>query len=840
MSDLSALRTALAGKKQEAVQAYLSDRRPTAFFRAYTAALEETLSVLWQQYFSGSRLCLLATGGFGRTEVYPHSDVDLALIAPDRLSEAEQVCIEQLVQSLWDIGLTPALKSGSLKDLCDSAKHDLTADTAFLEARFLYGDCALAQQALSAFKQQRDTVGFIERKLLEMQQRHTKQPALVLEPDIKNGMGGLRDIHTMMWLAQVQDLTPDFYSLMHQKILTRTEAGLLRGSHRRLACMRIELHLAANRDENRLLFDFQGILSEHIQAESKQAGIEKLMHRFYRTVKTVMQLNGILIPMLRQRVWSRLPYSIHPINERYFQSGNKIAATDLDLFDKHPESLFEIISVWQSRPDLNGIAPKTLRRWWAAARKADAATFRLPENRAFFLGFFQNGRGLTHILRFLNLYGVLERYLPRWGNIVGLLQHDLFHVYPVDDHILTVIGNLRRFAMEEHSHEIPFASTLMAEFERPHILYLAALFHDIAKGRHGDHAKLGVHDASEFAQTHSLSEEDGRLLAWLVKEHLLMSATAQKEDIQNPDVVAEFCKKVPDYRSLSALYLLTVADIRGTNPKIWNSWKAQLLHTLFQAASSHFIGRHDTPIPESRRDSAKHFLLRQGYSEKNIHKLFQALGEAYFARYTEAASDWQLSQLIDNPRQPACAIRPLHDHTTLQILVYMPNGERLFTRLCRLFSRHHADIAAARAFITAHDYILDNFIIRLPENSTRQDAARIQAAIEKELSQFIQGNIPKHTNSTAKPSRRARILPFTPHVHISNDEGHRHTIEIITADRSYLLADITEIFSRHQISLHHAKIFTLGDRVEDVFSVYAPSLNEPAAILALKQDLLEI
>ncbi|MDK4696546.1 [protein-PII] uridylyltransferase [Kingella negevensis] len=819
-------------QKQAIIAAYQTHRNPYQFFKQHTQILDQFLIQQWQTQFSGCDWCLLAMGGYGRGELYPHSDIDLALITPNELSETQQKQIAQFVQTLWDNQLTPALQSGSLKQFIQAANEDLSVNTALLEARFLAGDATFAEHALNTFRLQRDTVSFIDSKIQEMQTRHAKQPALTLEPNIKNGIGSLRDIHTIIWLARVQNLTPQI--ALRKRIITPTEAKLMRQSHQHLAQLRIDLHLAAGREEDRLIFDHQATLAQH-------SSTEQLMHRFYRTVKTIMQLNSILIPMLKERVYSTYPRIVHNINEHYFQIGNKIAAHDLRLFQTQPEHIFQIINICQSRSDINGIAPKTLRAWWAASQNIDQSFYQNPHNRAQFISFFHAGHGLTHTLRFLNLYGILARYLPNWHKIVGLLQHDLFHIYPVDDHILMVLSNLRRLAMEQHSHEQPALSTLMHSFPKPHVLYLAALFHDIAKGRNGDHAKLGIADAQQFAQDHSLPENETQLLTWLVSEHLLMSQTAQKEDINDPEVIERFSRKVQTQEQLTALYLLTVADMRGTNPKIWNSWKAQLLETLFQAASAQLSGCQPQNDITARYRQAQETLTQQGYAPKAIRRLSNALGAAYFSRHNPSTIAQQLPQIAADPERPIASIVPTEDSSqNWRITVYMPNRDRLFTRLCRLFSRHRLNIVAARAFVTAHDFILDNFIVTQPENSDPAECQRIQAQLQHELNEFVNGNIPQFAPTPAKPSRRARLLPIAPRVHIHQDDEQltRYTIDIVAANRPYLLADLTEVFAKHHISLHYAKIATLDERAEDSFLVQSSELSQTTKELAVKQDLL--
>lgn len=839
------LSQSLSLAEQKAQALYYQNRRPFQYFAHRVQLIENALHTLWQHFFPQSDFALLALGGFGRGELYPHSDIDLALLTSQSPSDDSQETISAFVQTLWDLGLQPALKTGTIYELQASAADDLTADTAFLEARFLCGNENLAQTALNTWRNQRDIAAFTEGKILEMQQRHDKQSALPLEPDLKNGEGGLRDIHTMLWLAIAQGLPSGFGELRRLNILTHVETGLLRHAYYQLARFRIELHFAAKRPQEKLLFDFQAALAQArgLGLDNKQAGSEALMHELYRTLKTVRQLTAILVPMLRGRVYSPLPRIVCDIDEHYFQIGNRIAVHDLNLFQKNPEHIFILLEHLQTRHDLVGIAPKSLRAWWVASQQINQSFYENNENRRRFLGFFQRGEGLTHIMRWLNVYGILARYLPEWHKIVGLLQHDLFHIYPVDDHILTVLRNIRRFAIKAHSHELPLASALMQRFDQPYILYLAALFHDIAKGRNGAHEKLAIADVRRFATDHKLPENDAQLLEWLVEQHLLMSAVAQKEDIADPEVVARFCTQVQTQKRLDALYLLTTADIRGTNPKLWTSWKAQLLSRLYQNATARLAGKSDTrdTLLMRRQQDAAETLKQHGFEAKHLRRLQNLLGEAYFVRHDSDEICWHIPFLAKNPENAQCQMRTLHDGTALQVMVKMPNGERLFTRLCRIFSHHGLDITSARAFITESNDILDTFILHFPEHSLQEDQHRIQQNLADELNAFLQGHF-HIRSSSGKTSRRARHLPIMPYLALNAapENLNWYNLSIIAANRSHLLADITEVFAQHNISLSHANITTQIDRVEDSFLIFAPTLADPVKALKFKQDLQKV
>lgn len=846
---IDCLKQELHSRKQAITQDYLSHRHPSRFFEAYGAALDRCLGRLWQEFFINMPVCLIATGGYGRQEMYPHSDVDLAIVSTHILSDAEEQQIARFVQTLWDVGLAPAAKIGSIRQLLLSAQEDLTSDTAFLEARFVCGNHKVADDFLAKLNLQRDVAAFIEGKLIEKAQRHNKSRGATsqLEPNIKTCPGGLRDLHTMLWLAKAQGLRPHFLTLVHEGILTRPEAGLLMHSHKQLARMRIELHLLAGREEDRLIFDLQRQVAERLGFKDNDSSMksEQLMKQLYRAIKNVKQLNGILLPMLKGRVFSSLPRIVHDIDEHYYQVGTAIAVRNIKLFQQQPREIFNILRVIQNHPDLDLIAPRTLRAWWLAAQKINDSFYADVENRLMFISIFRHGTGVTHILRFLNLYGILGRYLKPWGKIVGLLQHDLFHIYPVDDHILMVVRNMRRLALTAHSHELPFASGLMESFPYKTVLYLAALFHDIAKGRGGDHAQLGVDDARQFAKDHFLTHYETDLLCWLVEDHLIMSTTSQKEDISDPEVVNRFCQHVKTRDRLVALYLLTVVDIRGTNPKIWNDWKAGLLENLFQAALKTLSGLGSNQrITISRRQQAAITILdQQGHSEKNQRALWHILGPSYWVRHEKQDIQWHVSQLIGRENEPQASIKIDVALKTLKVMVFMPNAPKLFAQLCAIFSQQNLDILTARAYVTNHQFILDTFYLLIPDGFEEDEYPDIAAILQATLGHFILG---KYINIPApRPaSRRIRHTQIAPRIQLyeedSGKQAHVYVLNIITANRRGLLANIAKVLSDFEISLIHAHIMTLDARVEDTFLIKSESLEDTKTQLALKQTLLEV
>lgn len=811
------------------------------FFENKCQLYDKTISSLYKHFITIDDACLLAIGGYGRRELYPFSDTDFAIIFADKISATECSDIETFIQTMWDWKFSPSPKIGSISELLLSAQNDLTGDTAFLESRFLCGNKSIAENFLQQLNKQRNISNFIDGKISELINRHERSQGSgsLLEPNVKTCPGGLRDIHTLIWLAKVQHLPDNFHALVGSGIITRREATLLMRSYQTLSRIRMCLHYVASRAEEKLLFDYQNQIAEilNLHDDSTTLKSEKLMKMFYRASKSVKQLDGILLPMLKNRI-SDKPTTIKRINDDYEQRGNLLAVRDNNLFKRKNSNIFHLIRIFQQHKELSGIEPHTLRLWWDEAQKIERHFRRLPENRRLFIEIFKNQERLTQILRIMNLYGVLGKYLPAFDKIVGLLQHDLFHIYPVDDHILTVVRNLRRMSKEEYAHELPFESAIMHNFKRKDILYLAAFFHDISKGRGGNHELLGAIEAEKFAKEHFLNKEESDLLVWLVKNHLLLSLTSQKEDINNIEIIANFCQITDTTEKLTALYLLTVADVRGTNPVIWNSWKSGLFKQFFQYALEYLNGKSSDKslIVEHRRQIALSII-------ENIptaKKLPAQLGDAYFVRHEADEIIWHMNEIAHASNEPHIAISYNND-SLFKVMIYLPNRTRLFAYLCRLFGSLLLDIVQARAYLTEHGFILDTFYLYAPPQFNSEDCKRIKNDLQNELQSLIEKNIEINYKKTPfNQSRRTRHLPIIPQISFSEDERNNDcfTLQIVVSNRHGLLADIAETLSDFGIDIRHAKINTLDERVEDSFLIYAPMLVDLNKQALLKKSLI--
>jgi [protein-PII] uridylyltransferase len=564
----------------------------------------------------------------------------------------------------------------------EDCEAEMTGDavirTSLLERRLLAGSRALYARFCRRFDATLDVRGFYEAKVLEQQQRHLRHQdtAYNLEPNVKESPGGRRDLQTILWIARAAGLGHSWRELAAHGLMTPAEARDLARHERLIDDLRIRLHYLAGRREDRLVFDVQTALARELgltDTATRRAS-EQLMQRYYRAAKSIRQINVILLQNLHAYLFPA-QVSVQPLDADFQAIDELLDVRDEELFTKRPAAILEAFLLLQRHPELKGMSAPTLRALWRNRSRVDAAFRHDPANRARFLEILRQPRGITHELRRMNQYEILGRYLPAFGRIVGQMQHDLYHVYTVDAHILMVIRNLRRFTEPQHAHEYPLCSRLITDFARPEVLYLAGLFHDIAKGRGGDHSRLGCVDARRFCRQHNVAAEDTRLVGWLVEQHLTLSMTAQKQDISDPTVVTAFAAKVKTERRLAALYLLTVADIRGTSPRVWIAWKANLLEELFHATQARLTGGSAThsldDSLEARRGEAVRQLRLYAVPEEAEQALWRKLDSVYFQRHSADEIAWHARQLyfrVDG-QEPIVRARLSRGGAGLQVMI---------------------------------------------------------------------------------------------------------------------------------------------------------------------------
>ncbi|HXZ55566.1 MAG TPA: [protein-PII] uridylyltransferase [Burkholderiales bacterium] len=832
--------------ERAALQAKFRQRADgSAILREHCRLIDRTLKHLWRQLQLPATLALVAVGGYGRGELYPHSDIDVLILLSAPPSSELAAKIESLVGRLWDMGLELGHSVRTIPECVEEAAKDVTVMTSLLEARLLSGSRELFARFERARTECMDPQAFFKAKRFEQEQRHTKfqDSPYSLEPNLKEAPGGLRDLQVVLWIGRASGLGNTWPELARLGLITADEARQARRHQRLLQNLRVRLHYAAGRREDRLLFDFQEALARDLgyAATAHHRAGEQLMQAYFRAAKAITQLNTILLQNIGAEIFPVKTSDAEAINEKFSRVGELLDARRADLFERDPAAILESFLVMQQHSELQGMTAKTLRALWRARERIDAKFRRDPRNRATFLALLQQPRGIVHELRRMNQYGILGRYLPAFRRIVGQMQHDLFHVYTVDQHIMQVVRNLRRFTMLEFSHEYPLCSRLIAGLERHWLLYIAAIFHDIAKGRGGDHSQLGKADARRFCREHGLSGEDTELVAFLVEQHLTMSSVAQKQDLSDPEVVRRFADIVQTERRLVALYLLTVADVRGTSPKVWNAWKSKLLEDLFNATSTLLKGGRleaDQYI-QSKQAEAKRLLQLYGLSDTVQDALWKNFDVPYFLRHDAQEIAWHTRMLHSRTsvEQPVVKARLSPAGEGLQAMIYVHDQKDLFARICGYFGSVGLSIVDAKIYTTRHGFALDTFQVMDVGNIPHP--RDMISRIEEELAAWLADQVPLPPPFKGRVSRRVKHFPIAPEVRIVPDEkGQFHSLSITAGDRTGLLYAIALVLSRYGISLHNAKIVTLGERAEDVLVVSGPALSNPKTVLQFETDLL--
>ena len=827
----------------------------TPLLHGLTRLADQTLQTLWTTSGMPPDAALIAVGGYGRGELFPFSDIDLLLLLEQTQGSnaAIDAAASGFITACWDIGLEIGPSVRTIEACIDEADKDITVQTALLESRFLCGNRALADSLNRAFFAHLDARAFFQAKMREQQQRHLKfeDTPYALEPNCKESPGGLRDLQVVLWVAQASGLGRSWKELAAHGIIHVNTVRQIQRNETVIKRIRAHLHVLAGRREDRLVFDQQSAVAKVLgfaPTPTKRAG-ERLMQRYYWAAKAVEQINQIVLLDIEGRLWPQSVAVAQPVvglkdveDGRYVLRDGIIEPAHLQLFEQEPWTLLEIFAVFQRAPGARGLSPAALRAIYLARHRMDSAFRHDPRSRAQFVRILQAPQGIVHALRLMNRTSVLGRYLWAFRRIVGQMQHDLFHVYTVDQHILMVVRNVRRFFMPEHAHEYPLCSELAAHFDPPWVLILAALFHDIAKGRGGDHSELGAVETRKFCKAHGISAEHTELAVFLVREHLQMSRVAQKEDLSDPEVIAAFARRVGDERHLVALYLLTVADIRGTSPKVWNAWKGKLLENLYRATLRALGGQ--TPQPEAelqlRQREAQRILNLYALPQGAQKPLWDTLDMGYFLRNDPQDIAWHTRKLYARVASPSPVIsaRLAPEGEGLEVLVYAPDQPDLFARICGYFDHQNFNILDAKIHTANNGWALDSFVVVSPHTKVHDRAMTgvIETSLLAELGRAAPLPPPHH----GRLSRRVRNFPVSPRVGLRPDErGQRWILNVTAHDRAGLLFGIAQVLAKHHIDLQLAKITTLGERVEDTFLVSGPGLGDARIQNTLENELLQ-
>ena len=804
----------------------------------YTWMIDQLVSIAWSRHLMQHPVCssieLIGVGGYGRRELHPYSDVDLLILLADENYDDAKDLVENFLRFLWDIGLQIGHSVRSVKDCVKEAKADITTMTNLLEARHIAGEKDLFEILDSKIRGSRCWAPekFFGGKVEEQERRHAQyqDTAYSLEPNLKESPGGLRDLQTILWVYNRHYGVRSFKEMNDQGLINDDEYRLLIRARNILWKMRSGLHLITNRHEDRLLFDTQRKLAEQFGYRDNKArlAVEQLMKRYYRTAKHVIYLNELLLANYRVSHNKRFSLSTGKVLDDNFILKNKmIELRRSDIFEQEPRAMIKLFGLMQDHK-ITGIHPDTIRAVRANLDAVDTQFRNDPETQKLFLDMFKHkGIGLTNALARMNAYGLLGAYIPTFGAIVGQMQHDLFHVYTVDGHTLKVIENLTR--LRKYPDEFEVAGNILEDLYKPERLFIGALFHDVAKGRGGDHSVLGESDAYDFCILHGLSEYDAELVGWLVLCHLMMSHFSQRRDISDPDVIKEFAAIVGDQEHLDNLYLLTMADMRGTSPKVWNAWKGQLLLELYQATRKALHQGVAQPINEEGhvedyKRLAMELVIEQvgekNINQEHIHQFWNTLPNDYFIRNEPYYIAWHASSLTNTPAMsvPFVSIRYSERLEANMFFVFAPETNRLLTQVTGSFDRLELNIIEARLQLSANGFALYSFnaVVAEKENATEQGYMEF---LEQRLRSLILEREDEKAISRRNASRALKHFPIQPRVSFLFNSKSYTTMEVVAQDQPGFLHNVALVLKEHHLILLSARIATFGERAEDIFYI---------------------
>ena len=838
--DIQAINQWRTDVEQQLQQSYENGQSIRNIILARSNSIDEALVFLWQYAkLDQTSLGLFAVGGYGRHEMLPHSDTDIMILSEDEISEEQEKLISTFVSALWDVGnFKPGISVRTIQNCVEQATHDLTVATTLIEARLITGNTQLAKWPRRIVAQTWTDQTFYDAKMAEQAKRYAQHnnTECNLEPDVKNAPGGIRDINQIGWIAKRHFRVNRIYDLVHLGFITEFELAVLEEAESFLWEIRTHLHRLAKRDENRLLFEYQRDIATkfgYVREEGQSANfaVEQFMKRYYRTAQQISTLNEMLLAYFNESVITprinNYERQIIEINERFKIVDNKLAVQHHKVFSETPSAILELFYLLANHPEITGIRARTLRLLVLAAKHIDQAFRDNPTHQALFMSIIRSPHRLYETMVAMKRYGVLGNYIPAFGQITGLMQYDLFHIYTVDAHTLLLLRNLSRFKAPEFAKDFPVVSLVFQRIARQDIVYMAAIFHDIAKGRGGDHSELGAIDAIEFCRTHGFSERECKLIAWLINNHLLMSLTAQKKDISDPDEIREFAEKVGDMEHLDYLYALTVADINATNPKLWNTWRASLMRQLYTYTRDVIRSGLGRPVDyqmliEDTKFAASELLVND-FSLTEVEKVWQELGDDYFLKESANEVAWHTRAILqhgDNP-EPLVLLRAHRNaaEDAVQIFIYTRDQANLFATTVAILDRMNLDVQDARIITATTSFSLDTYLVLDRFGTLLTDPEReqkVKNALVDALSHsdqypgIMQRRIPRHL----------RHFDVQTTVDVAfNPTLQQHMVEISTLDQPGLLARVGGLFMLQGLDIHSAKIATLGERAEDIFFV---------------------
>lgn len=814
----------------------------------------------WQLHFpeQPAGIALLAVGGYGRGELHPHSDIDLLILLQND-HQPFSTPIERFLLLLWDIGLEVGQSVRNIEECAEQARADLTVITNLMESRTLCGDEQLRQQMLVATGPDRmwSSAEYFRGKRAEQQARHRKynDTEYNLEPNVKTSPGGLRDIQTIAWVALRHFGTNDLGELVERGFLNQSEYSILAAGRAFLWQVRFALHMLAGRAEDRLLFDHQRALARLMGFDDKDEkhAVERFMQRYFRAVMSLSELNDLLLQHFDETLLRDAENAdIQPLNSRFQIRNHYIEIIQPQVFRRTPSAMLEIFLLMAQNPEIRGVRADTIRLLRDNRHLIDDRFRADIRNTSLFMELLRCPQGVHRNLRRMHRYGILGRYLPEFGRIVGQMQHDLFHIYTVDAHTLNLIKHLRKLGYPDYQEKYPLAWKIFSRLPKPDLLYIAGLYHDIAKGRGGDHSELGAEDARLFCQRHKLPAWDTHLVSWLVESHLLMSTTAQRKDISDPLVIHDFAVLMGNQVRLDYLYVLTIADINATNPSLWNSWRAALLRQLYTETKRALRrGLENPPNREEQirqtQQAALDILVRSGIDEDDVEALWTQLGEDYFLRHTASDVAWHAEAIIQHPASlgPLVLIRETAQREfegATQVFIYTPDQNDLFAATVAAMDQLNLSIQDARIITSTSRFSLDTYIVLDADGDSIGDDPQRIRQIRQSLTEALANPDEYPAIIQRRVPRQLKHFAFPAEVNIFNDPQGLHTIlELSAPDRPGLLARMGRIFLDFDISVQNAKIVTLGERVDDVFVLTDAdnqALSDPELCRRLRETII--
>lgn len=845
----------LRNQYDQAIELYKQDRnRPDQLLGQLRKIVDRVLKEVETHYPLPSQASLCAVGGYGRGELYPCSDIDLLILLKASPTAEEQELLEVFIATLWDLGLEVGHSVRTVDECLEEARKDITIETGLLESRLILGDRNNFRELEKRFKLQLNPASFYRAKALEYKQRHARyaDTPYALEPNCKESPGGIRDIQLINWIARAAGIKPSWHRLVSAGFMTENEALQMKVAETNYQRLRIELHLLSRKNDDRLLFDAQIALAREfaIQPEESKRASELLMQMYYQDARTVYVISGFMMQIFESYFFENQQQEEEILEGDFKIIGEELDVIHEDAFLRKPQLLLKTFLVFQQNPQIQTISVRTQRLIWDSVDRIDEQFRNNPVNHWLFLQILQQPRRIVQSFRMMNFLNVLPAYIPAFEKIVGQMQHDLYHVYTVDQHSLMVIRNIRRFTMPEFSEENPLAHQLMENYDERWLLYIAALFHDIAKGRGGDHSELGAQEVLAFAKLHNLEKEEIELLQFLVAEHLLMSNVAQKRDLSDEKVIRAFAARVGTQSRLAALYLLTVADIRGTSPKVWNSWKAKLIENLYYLCSS-ALGDNNfnrNKILEQRKKEAKALIRAKGMTDEQRDQFWSKMDNAYFLRHEPEDIAWHTLNLFEftDTDKAIVRARPTDRADSMQILVFIKDQDALFERIASYFHEQQINIYEAQIHTSSNGYALDSFLVESSrfagDATTFAKIIEINLATKLDLAQPLkEPDIDnEHLPTTSPGQRRSRSFPVRPRVQLDREESGRYwRLQVNTTDTPGILYSLAHVFSQFKINLRMARLLTLGERVEDIFIIEGAALDNLQSQLDFERAIID-